>query len=318
LNARCDFGEWDRVSALLRDVKTCETIRLGVGNGGTVNDASSHAVWIERPPSDVVGTAWLMDLESRQRSELGPATWVAFDAASGRVVTGLSASDRALNGAFDLQGQSVAIPSTPAPIWTPTPAPPTQESPTPGDYRLFHSETNRWVVTNADLDPLFELDAEIVRPLEDSLLVLTRSIYTTPEAVSTATRNLYLVSVPDGEVTFVSTISGDSRAEADARYVVWSEGFCWFRERGTTHILDRTTGAVGVISQPLFKYFRDDGMFSAAGWSMVGEDLRISLHVLDVPELLLTTVTTGSGFIGWSPDWRYASPYVPQKGGYCI
>jgi len=324
------FQPVDRTSTVVYDVESMTETNLGPGNNGLFNADSTHMVWLSGPAGSQTLEAMLLDLRTMERQSLGLARSACWK--DGHTVAlrpprmyATAAPNRAPPTEFG-PGTLVDVNTgahTRADFVTCT-----QRFDlviTPDGYELRQeylrdtpSQVSTWYLTNpATGQLLLNVEAYRAVPAGPGWVAAATEVQLAGPADETGfpsgTTNVFLIEIATGKATFIATSRWNYAnwpLTADDRHVAWTDAYCG-QPQGTTKVLDRQTGEIADLRQPLWvDDFTDDGQLAVGAF---GAKALIELDTLEYRAVLPAGTEPQ-----WSPDWRYASAGLALgHGGLC-
>ncbi len=297
---------------MVYDIQTRTGIDLGTGSLGRFSPDSTRMAWIALPADPYGdGEAWMIDLRTMEKRDLGPGRLAGFvDNDRAGVTRPSSNTTDVIDLATGARTSIDAIPFFPDPGYVTT----------PDGYNLRREGTdpfssNRFFLTDPRTGvELLQFDASQAMPAgKGSLAVATVPVPAGEpnlQGFRHGTTNVFLVDIATGKATFVATGVAFMQfaLAANDEYVLWTDNYC---ENGKSRLYDRTTGAITEIEATLWPAFTPGGLII---------DGAFGGSALIDPKTLRYVATIPSGTdASWSPDYRYASRGISGgHGGVCL
>jgi hypothetical protein len=299
---------------MVYDIETGAAIDLGTGSLGRFSPDSTRMAWIALPADPYGdGEAWMIDLRTMEKRDLGPGRLAGFvDDGHVGVTRPSSNTTDVIDLATRARAPIEAIPFFPDPSNTTT----------PDGYNLrreYRSDNpfpkSEFFLTDPTSGaPLLEFEAYQAIPAGRGSLVVA----TVPVPVGEpnlqgfrhGTTNVFLVDIRTGEATFVATGGAFMQfaLAANDKYILWTDNYC---DNGNSRIYERKTGAITEIDASLWPAFTPGGLIvdgPFGGNALI--DPKTLQYVATIP-----AVADAS----WSPDYRYASLGIwGGHGGLCL
>ncbi len=296
---------------MVYDIQTGAEIDLGTGSLGRFSPDSTRMVWIASSTPFDGGEAWMIDLRTMEKRDLGTGRLTGFvDDGHVGVTRPASNTTDVIDLATGVSTSIEAIPFFPDP----------GDVTTPDSYNLRGEGTDPSSLNHFFLtDPrtgvqLLEFEASQAIPAGHGSLVVA----TVPVPVGEpnlqgfrhGTTNIFLVDIAAGSATFIAT--GGSFIQfalaANDEYVLWTDNYC---DNGKSRLYDRKTGAITEIDASLWPAFTPGGLIIDGAF---GGDALI-----DPKTLRYVATIPRRGDSSWSPDYRYASLGISGgHGGLCL
>ncbi|MBI2906209.1 MAG: hypothetical protein HYX92_00995 [Chloroflexi bacterium] len=313
------FKPWDGISTVLYDAVSRTETNLGEGTLGRFSPDSTKMVWVAGPQDWTRGKqeAWLLDLRTMEKRPLGPGRMAGFidndhayviepRGSNNVAIIDLRTGDTKQVTTSDLPGAKGYIPIT-------TPEGNVLRRTNPEqDYLLLR---RAFLLTDGKTGrTLLEFEVYVAKPAGPGELVVA-----TPP--NDGTTNIFIVDIATGQATFVATARywpPNWPLAADKDYVMWTDDYCKYPDRGTTKLYNRRTGALTEIEATLWATFTPGGLIASGDFGARALIDRETLeYVLLIPDVDPNAKSTGYD-VSWSLDYRYATRgSTAGHGGLC-
>jgi hypothetical protein len=323
------FKPWDGKETVIYDVVAGREIDLGEGSGATFSPDSRWAGWIAGPETtdayglpERIGEAWVMNLESGEKHDLGRGRAVRFDVAP---KVSVFPPERDRWNVFDYQtGRPMADQTTQGPL----------------GYRVLPDGSQLWTEALAPITPVnarggFWTSRFSVRRGGDQSLVMDFEAMTAMPAGQgkllvvmppvNGDSNLFLLDLTTGEAAPLTSarpgVGPNWPISATGEYALWTDDFCSERP-GNIEFFDLQARTLTEIRLPAQSTENERSVLLTPGGQIAqgsfGAKAIIDSRTLAYLAVLPATPQDGRGSEpAWSSDYRYASYYRAGHGGLC-
>jgi DNA-binding CsgD family transcriptional regulator len=316
------FPEWDQQSAVIYDRRTGAMIDLGPAVQPVVfSPGERYAVWVSGSDMFRGGEAWVLDLATGERRNLGEArlVWLTGFQDEQHVLVYLPGGNDMVR--IDLvTGEREPYTGDRPPDWQPAIVGgyvvEVESLPTAAS-ELYRGGAHHSVVRLRDPasnNVALEFEAFGAVPAGDDALAV--AAVPVGDADGVYRSNIYIVPLATGVAEYVATavisLPNWPFAANDER-IVWTDAYCG-EVQGRMHIFERRTGALTTIADPFDERDADGRYIGLSADGQIALGAFGADSIVDPATLQYTFVLPWQGDIRWSPSWRYAT--IGPTGGH--